>query len=57
MGRARPDDLMGCGLSLLEKVRAMKPPKAADQHKERPPTKNDGADISARIRMIEAGEL
>ena len=57
MGRALPDDAMGYGLPVLEKVRATKPPKDADQHKAPPPPKNYGADISTLIRMIEAGEL
>ena len=57
MGRALPDDAMGYGPPVLEKVRAMKPPKEADQHKAPPPPKNYGADISTLIRMIEAGEL
>jgi transposase len=57
MGRALPDDSMGYGLPVLEKVRAMKPPKEADQHKAPPPPKNYGADISTLIRMIEAGQL
>jgi hypothetical protein len=57
MSRALPDDAMGYGLPVLEKMRAMKPPKEADQHKAPPPPKNYGADISTLIRMIEAGEL
>lgn len=57
MGRALPDDGMGYGLPVLEKVRTMKPPKDAHQHKAPPPPKNYGADISTLIRMIEAGEL
>ena len=57
MGRALPDDAMAYGLPILEKVRAMKPPKEADQHRAPPPPKNYGADISTLIRMIEAGEL
>jgi hypothetical protein len=57
MGRALPDDAMGYGLPVLEKVRSMKPPKEADQHKAPPPPKNYGADISTLIRMIESGEL
>lgn len=57
MSRALPDDAMGYGLPVLEKMRAMKPPKEADQHKTPPPPKNYGADISTLIRMIEAGEL
>ncbi len=48
---------MGYGLPVLEKARAMKPPKEADQHKGLPPPKNYGANISTLIRMIEAGEL
>jgi len=40
MGRAMPDDAMGYGLPVLEKVRAMKPPKEADQHKALPSPKN-----------------
>ncbi|MGV2528063.1 UNVERIFIED_CONTAM: transposase, partial [Bacillus thuringiensis] len=55
MSRALPDDAMGYGLPVLEKMRAMKPPKEADQHKAPPPPKNYGADISTPIRMIEAG--
>ena len=57
MSRALPDDAMGYGLPVLEKMRAMKPPKEADQHKAPPPPKNYGADISTLIRMIEAAEL
>lgn len=57
MGRALPDDAMGCGLPVLDKVRAMKPAKVADQHKALPPPKNYRADISTLISMIEAGEL
>ena len=57
MGRELPDDVMGYGLPVLEKVRAIKPPKEADQHRAPPPPKNYGADISTLIRMIEAGEL
>ena len=57
MGRALPDDAMGYGLPVLEKVRAIEPPKETDQHRAPPPTKNYGADISTLIRMIEAGEL
>lgn len=57
MGRALPDDAMGYGPPVLEKVRAMKPPKEVDQHRAPPPPKNYGADISTLIRMIEAGEL
>lgn len=57
IGRALPDDAMGYGLPVLEKVRALKPPKEADQHKAPPLPKNYGADISTLIRMIEAGEL
>ena len=57
MSRALPDDAIGYGLPVLEKMRAMKPPKEADQHKAPPPPKNYGADISTLIRMIEAGEL
>ena len=52
-----PDDTMGYGLPVLEKVRAMKPPKEPDQHRALPPPKNYGADISTLIRMIEAGQL
>lgn len=40
MGRSLPDDAMGYGLSVLEKVRATKPFKDADQHKALPPPKN-----------------
>lgn len=57
MSRALPDDAMGYGLPVLEKMRAMKSPKEADQHKAPPSPKNYGADISTLIRMIEAGEL
>lgn len=57
MSRALPDDAMGYGLPVLEKMRAMKPPKKADQHKAPPPPKNYGADISTLIRMIEAGSF
>lgn len=56
-GRALPDDALGYGLPVLEKVRAMKPTKEAEQYKAPPPPKNYGADISTLIRMIEAGEL
>jgi hypothetical protein len=57
LGRVLPDEAMGYGLPVLEKVRAIKPSKEADQHKAAPPPKNYGADISTLIRMIEAGEL
>lgn len=45
------------GPPMLEKVRAMKPSKEADQHRAPPPPNNHGANISKLIRMIEAGEL
>jgi transposase len=57
MGRAIPDEVMGYGLPVLEKVLPMNSPKVADQNKALPPPKNYGADISTLIRMIETGEL
>jgi transposase len=57
IGKVKPDDAMGYGLPVLEKVRPMKPPKAADQHKSLPSPKNYGADISTLIRMIETSAL
>lgn len=50
-------DAQHAEIQIPEKMRAMKPPKEADQHKAPPPPKNYGADISTLIRMIEAGEL
>ena len=57
MGRELPDDPIGYGVPVLEKLRAMKLPKEANQRKALPQSKNYGADISTLIRMIEAGEL
>ena len=38
MARVLPDEAMGYGLPVLEKVQAMKPPKDADQHRPTPGT-------------------
>jgi len=57
MGHGLPDDAIGYGLPVMEKVRSMRPPEAYDPHKHEKREKNYGADISTLIRMIEAGEL
>ncbi len=57
MGHGLPDDAIGYGLPVMEKVRPMRAPEAYDLHKHEKREKNYGADISTLIRMIEAGEL
>ena len=57
MGYGLPDDVIGYGLPVMEKVRPMRPPEAYDPHKHEKREKNYGADISTLIRMIEAGEF
>jgi transposase len=57
MGYGLPDDAIGYGLPVMEKVRSMRPPEVYDPHKHEKREKNYGADISTLIRMIEAGEL
>lgn len=57
MGYGLPDDAIGYGVPVMEKVRPMRAPEAYDPHKHEKREKNYGADISTLIRMIEAGEL
>lgn len=57
MGYGLPDDAIGYGVPVMEKVRPMRAPEAYAPHKHEKREKNYGADISTLIRMIEAGEL
>lgn len=52
-----PDDAVGFGLPVMEKVRPMQLPEAYDPHKHEKPQKNYGADINTLIELLESGRL